>query len=95
MTSQIIHMIAGIALFIPMAIILVLAILGLSLVEDCMINDNCEIKSTEAKFTELQFSLLWTLMTLAPFVMLFGLVYFAFFTKFSFNFFKRQDVKKP
>jgi hypothetical protein len=78
-----IHCALGIFGCIPLAIILILAALGLTIIEDCTYDD-CSLSHVddENKLPKEMIDGLWILLFVAP-LSLFGMLYFALFTKYD------------
>ena len=91
-----IHMYIGATIFLLLCITMILAILGLSVMEDCVIDNECTIKHTpnESDFTQFQFNVLWTMLAALPIVMMVFMMYFMLFTKPDFKFPKLKREKK-
>jgi hypothetical protein len=74
---------------------MIMAIFGLSIMEDCVINNECSIEHTpdETDFEQYQFDALWVMLTILPIATMAFMVYFMLFTNPDFKFPKNRGKK--
>ena len=85
---SIVHIYIGTPLFVAYAVILILGIFGLSVMQDCMFENDCDISPEDgseikSELTQEQYDALFIMMTAMPIITAVFFLYFMMFTRYD------------